>query len=567
MPRLRLPPLPPFRRWHKYFPRTRLSHPPDPKSQRGFRGRFIITNRNITDAFVKDLGIRPNEIVIELFPGTGLLTRSLLNGGNPEDTAGEAAIWSASEKQEKAGIDLDFPLWRKELAKQTFIESSSTPSTIPSTSSESLSTSSEMSSPLSESSSTSSESSATSSEPSTTTSESSSSSDATFPLPRLVIASEPSPEFLIRGLGLPRFERTPSLKMMKGQHTTPVDNNSIVSEDPEISGLVKPPAVSYEPDSIAVHQSSIQHNLLLSNTTPYFWTTVPEILSHELVSSHAGPKRSWNDTPPPITVIAQMPDSSVGDQLVAQWIASVTGAAHGAPSWIWKWGRARLALIVSKTLYDVRLTLGITLTTQRIMSQPREAARSKLSVITNALFHLSPLPPLHHVANVDKTGMFTESRPLAVKKTPSKLSRLLVELLAAEQEKSPRTITYPTDFWPNRTQHDPARPFARTPFLGILFTPRETSLILPEQKDSWDYVLRRCFVRETLPMRDAVITLGFGAVNLVPRLQSTENGFLGKSVDPDKLVRDLEVEEWARVVDVFHRWAFRPDVSRAKRTS
>ena len=34
----------------------------------------------------------------------------------------------------------------------------------------------------------------------------------------------------------------------------------------------------------------------------------------------------------------------------------------------------------------------------------------------------------------------------------------------------------------------------------------------------------------------------------------------GEAVDRRTLVRDLTVEQWARVVDVFDRWAFRPKV-------
>lgn len=167
--------------------------------------------------------------------------------------------------------------------------------------------------------------------------------------------------------------------------------------------------------------------------------------------------------------------------------------------------------------------------------------------MANAIFHITPLPPLHHVANVDKSSVWTEDRPANATKA------------ATYVPPTERTITYPADFWPNRKPR--SEPYPRAPFLGLLFEPRETSIVLPEQKDAWDFVLRKCFVREAIPIRDAVKTLGFGADKLVQKIELITDEYRGRAVKPDTLVRDLEEDEWARVVDVFDKWSFRPKVS------
>jgi hypothetical protein len=120
--------------------------------------------------------------------------------------------------------------------------------------------------------------------------------------------------------------------------------------------------------------------------------------------------------------------------------------------------------------------------------------------------------------------------------------------------------------------------------------------VTSEQKDVWDYVLRNCFVLQGKPLEEAIGLLGFAAEGLLGKIeeqqvQMQEGGakekdlgggesvegegkqgeeqrkkkkrrpWRGEAVDRSTLVRDLTVEQWARVVDVFDRWAFRPKVS------
>jgi hypothetical protein len=234
------------------------------KTNRNFEGRTLLVNRKIADDFVKALKIRKGEVVIEAFPGPGLLTRSLLNGGGPEEGDG-------TERKE-AGIK-----------------------------------------------------------------------------PAVVVACEPSPNLLVQGLGM---------------------------GDGDLPGEI--PA-RFESEDYAVYQSKIHQSnheprLLLSPSTPYRWPTLSQLIANPLVNQHIPKyksrkdedklskeeeevgKRPWNAPEPPITIVAQMPQSVAGDQMVAQWIGSCAGSGIKDRTWIWKWGRIRLALLVGKNQYDVRLS-------------------------------------------------------------------------------------------------------------------------------------------------------------------------------------------------------------------
>jgi len=103
--------------------------------------------------------------------------------------------------------------------------------------------------------------------------------------------------------------------------------------------------------------------------------------------------------------------------------------------------------------------------------------------------------------------------------------------------------------------------------LGILLEPRVDSPINIKNKDEWDYVLRKCFVTEAQSIGVALKNLAFGGEGLIDKIESDEEGagqggrFVGKRVRREKIVRDLTVEDWTRVVDVFKKWAFKPEVS------
>jgi 16S rRNA A1518/A1519 N6-dimethyltransferase RsmA/KsgA/DIM1 with predicted DNA glycosylase/AP lyase activity len=98
--------------------------------------------------------------------------------------------------------------------------------------------------------------------------------------------------------------------------------------------------------------------------------------------------------------------------------------------------------------------------------------------------------------------------------------------------------------------------------LGVMLEPRLDSPINANNKEEWDYVLRKCFVTEAQSLRHGLKNLAFGGEGLEEKIGSEgSTRFAGRPVSCDKLVRNLEVEEWARVVDVFKKWAFKPTVS------
>ena len=166
-----------------------------------------------------------------------------------------------------------------------------------------------------------------------------------YPEPKLVVAVEPSPDMLVTGLGM--------------------------SPDDKPTNI---PA-RFESEDYSIYESQVvktaEPRLLVSPSTPYRWPTLPQMLSHELVMPHLEQydgddmpenlkgtgKRPWKAPKPHITLVSQMPDSVAGDQLISQWIGSAVGTPKDEKSWIWRWGRVRLALLVSKGQYDVRPVL------------------------------------------------------------------------------------------------------------------------------------------------------------------------------------------------------------------
>jgi hypothetical protein len=176
------------------------------------------------------------------------------------------------------------------------------------------------------------------------------------PKPSLVVASEPSPEFIVRAFGLAHELAKP--KSLTIPSTLYGDEVKAVNLA-ELEGIEHP---------TRIYQSAHEPRLLLSPSSAYRWNTLTNILSNPLVAPHLpvhGPaaapgsettKRAWSAPPPPITIVAQVPDSVVGEQMVAQWVGSSVGDERTPRSWIWEWGRVRLALLVGKGLYDVSLT-------------------------------------------------------------------------------------------------------------------------------------------------------------------------------------------------------------------
>ncbi|WWC90073.1 uncharacterized protein L201_005006 [Kwoniella dendrophila CBS 6074] len=531
----RIPPLPPAKTWSKHFPSKYLPNSPDRNMIRKSIGRKLLANQSMCDEFVKSLKIRKDEIIIEGYSGVGNLTRSLLSGGNSLN--GASKLWNPSlspktdQQQEEDQIlssssdtipakktkkkstkkDVTYPSWLEDLPtyNQHIPEQEQSDIKIPN-------------------------------------------DNNLNNKPKLVVSTEGSLEILTRSMNYSTKNNSIPLSLTGRE----------ISSDP----YTRP---------VPIIKSSLHENLYLSHSTVYVWPTLPKILENPLIQKHLpiiqpdlppgsieSTKRNWDDKEPPITVVCQLPDSSIGEQLAAQWIGSAVGDPDQKRTWIWEWGRIRLALLCGKSLYD------------RILAPPASIIHCKLSILTQALFDIVPLPPYHHVANIDKQSKFTHDRPIKPLSeippssiqpngipNPSESScPSLKEFKLNEHDWSKRTTSYPLDFYPPSTsaQRLIGKPLDRPELLGLLLIPKVQSPILSSQKDVWDFVMRRLFVRDTLSLKQALPNLSFGADTLIKQIEE-QNDFRGIPVNPERIIRDLNVHEWLRIVDVFDQWAFKPD--------
>lgn len=197
-----------------------------------------------------------------------------------------------------------------------------------------------------------------------------------------------------------------------------------------------------------------------------------------------------------------------------------------------------------------------------MMARPREAINCKLSVMTSALFHRKPLTPHHHVGNIDKAGKRLSTTSISIKAGSKKTHEPLIDPSEGDWV-APSTMTLARDYYPPSGPVISKDAIPRPTLMGVLLTPRLHSVILPEQKDAWDYVLRNCFIREVQPLEEAAMNLGFGADNLLERFADNKEGYETRwrsiPINTKTRVKDMTNDEWARVVDVFHKWAFKPD--------
>ncbi|RXK36699.1 hypothetical protein M231_06006 [Tremella mesenterica] len=378
-------------------------------------------------------------------------------------------------------------------------------------------------------------------------------------LPKKVVVIEPSRPVLAAGFGL-KTKAIPT------------------SEWATMTQFEIPPTEVYEIEE--------ESRLLLSPSSPYRWNVISDIMRNELLKPFLPKIPKWEEEMPTITLVGQMPCSLVGEQLMSQWIGTVVGG--NKKPWIWEWGRVRMAILLSPSLYD------------RIMAQPGEKSYCKLSVMSQALFHLTPLPPYHHNSNPDKRARSSiRSNPKSGSKSqlndpaehstkssplPQSSDTVISSGSSISSDSStsfdsstsstafdssdlpnlrppipPITPTLISDFYPRpfRKGINIDDPLPRPLLLGIQFEPRISSPVLPNQKDTWDFVLRKGFVLPNRPLKSVLKTFGFGAESLIGKVEGVNNGYKGLPTSGETLISNLKVDEWARVVDVFHKWPFK----------
>jgi hypothetical protein len=335
--RLRLPPLPSGETWKNYFGRSVLAAPLDATANRVFNGRTFLTNPKHTNEFVRALKLRPEDVILEQWPGPGQLTRSLVYGGNDIDVEKVKQAWAEGLKEQKpedydvamarvkkgkSGMkskalfgsrkgDAVFPAWGASFVKDDLISPEEA-------------------------------------------NEIGGVSD--YPVPRHVVSLESSSDTMVAGLGLRQEHALSPFEYKTLERLQGNDSRFDLGSDPTAST----PAAKVRP-------SDYESNLSFVVASPYQWRLLPETLMADEVKDlidEAGEgdalegskgMRKWMAEPPNLIHVCQVPDGQAGEGLVGQWIMSVVGAAEDAPHWIWKWGRIRMAFLTGRTLYDVGL--------------------------------------------------------------------------------------------------------------------------------------------------------------------------------------------------------------------
>ena len=195
------------------------------------------------------------------------------------------------------------------------------------------------------------------------------------------------------------------------------------------------------------------------------------------------------------------------------------------------------------------------------MAQPGELMYSKVSVIAQALYDITPLPPRHHVPNVNKTGTASTAEYKSASRQSSGRTQDLLAYYTGRD--MPRDTTYEDDFYPKAGQGPSQasdRIIERPEVLGLLFEPKIEPVIKLADRETWDHVLRHLFIKQANRLEIAISALGFGSDKLLPKIASTDDEFAGEAVPGDTIVRDITIDQWVRIVDVFSKWQFKPTV-------
>ncbi|KAG1735117.1 S-adenosyl-L-methionine-dependent methyltransferase [Suillus paluster] len=211
----------------------------------------------------------------------------------------------------------------------------------------------------------------------------------------------------------------------------------------------------------------------------------------------------WDQKNPYLHFISHLPMDVLGEQLIAQLFRCAP-----EQSWLFKHGRIPMSYLMHDWVWD------------RITASTEDLARCKLSIIGQAIseYNLSIDPQL--------------------------------------------LLPYNNHFYPDAT--NPAYSSKTenrrrgTPFVAATFRPLQHQIIQPGMLDKWDYCLRKLFVLKSTPLKNAIGHLAPGSDVLKSYLTSDDVP-LEQRTDLKKIIRNLNVEDWAAVVGAFDRWPFAPE--------
>ncbi|KAJ9103271.1 hypothetical protein QFC21_002694 [Naganishia friedmannii] len=408
--------------------------------------------------------------------------------------------------------------------------------------------------------------------------------------PRKVLTIEPSLDFNINGLGLnsdlalegedkalPHAESKEDAKRYLTERRKLLHNNAIEEMIknagvggtdqapilPSMDGGIEMAAPLKDDYTLRAFPSKDDPSLVIIDGTMFDWKTVAVLEADGLLSDVQ--RRTWEEPPPNLHMIATIPDSDMGEQLVSQWIGCVA-----TRSWLFRWGRVKMSFLVKPTLYD------------RLTAKPGTKAYCKLSVITAALCNIQPACE-HYMPGPDACVPVTLQKKWQKEREPVKPTKKLVlqpkkaKVVKVEspvpehyngnrdskEPYNPDDLLLSTDInlyypKPRRTSTEQKQP-PRPGMMALTLTPRTDPQIDLDDKDVWDYVLRRMFVMSGSPLSVAINNLGMGAANLIPKLTDPSLP-AAERIDPNKWIREFTVQDWALVVKAFKAWPFAPDV-------
>ncbi|KAG2150847.1 S-adenosyl-L-methionine-dependent methyltransferase [Suillus clintonianus] len=211
----------------------------------------------------------------------------------------------------------------------------------------------------------------------------------------------------------------------------------------------------------------------------------------------------WNQSNPYLHFISHLPMDVLGEQLLAQLLRCAP-----EQSWLFKHGRIPMSYVMHDWVWD------------RISASTEDRARCKLSVIAQAVseFNLTIDPQL---------------------------------LQPYDDHFFPHAVN---PAYSSRTENRRRG----TPFVAGTFRPLEHQIIQPGMLDKWDYCLRKLFVLKCTPLKNAVGHLAPGS-DILKSYLTSDDVPLEQRTDMKKIIKKLNVEDWAAVVSAFDRWPFAPE--------
>ncbi len=223
---------------------------------------------------------------------------------------------------------------------------------------------------------------------------------------------------------------------------------------------------------------------------------------------------------------------------------------------------------------------------QRLVAKPGESTYCKLSAMRSALADIAPSHPGYITAATRPVRSLRSPDAASVASAASEPAFPSVPLRAASAPADILLSPDPELYYPAYKARAAAHGAERPGMMGITLVPKKESLVHTDNKDAWEYVMRKLFVMQNqaigmsikwvavpggrasaLVLMRGDRNLGPGAENLLPQLIDDALP-PAERLDPKKRVREFDSEDWARIVRVFMGWRFKPEVSaRGRRIS